>query len=83
LRISAVTGDGVDGLRARIASALQLDTRRLTIRFDQCVEEDRVAIARLYQVAHVVSPDADGDQVSIEADVPRRLVQRLREGHAL
>ena len=70
-------------LRARIASALQLDTRRLTLRFDQSLAEDRDAIARLYKVAHVVSHDADGDRVSIEADVPRRLVQRLKEGHSL
>jgi GTP-binding protein HflX len=83
LRISALSGDGLDTLRSRIASALQLDTRRLTLRFDQSLAEDREAIARLYQVAHVVSHDADGDLVSIEADVPRRLVQRLKEGHAL
>jgi GTP-binding protein HflX len=83
LRISALSGDGLDTLRSRIASALQLDTRRLTLRFDQSLAEDREAIARLYQVAHVVSHDADGDAVSIEADVPRRLVQRLKEGHAL
>jgi len=83
VRISAQSGEGLDQLRARIATALHLDTRRLTLRFDQSLPEDRDAIARLYQVAHVVSHDADGDAVSIEADVPRRLVQRLREGHAL
>ncbi len=83
VRISAATGEGLDTLRARIASALQLDTRRLTLRFDQSVAEDREAIARLYKVAQVVSHDANGDAVSIEADVPMRLVQRLREGHAL
>ncbi len=83
VRISARTGDGLDQLRSRIATALHLDTRRLTLRFDQSQPADRDAIARLYQVAHVVSHDADGDAVSIEADVPRRLVRRLREGHAL
>jgi GTP-binding protein HflX len=83
VQISALSGLGLDVLRARIASALQLDTRRLTLRFDQSLAEDRDAIARLYKVAHVVSHDADGDRVSIEADVPRRLVQRLKEGHSL
>lgn len=83
LRISAHTGAGLDQLRSRIATALHLDTRRLTLRFDQSVAADRDAIARLYQVAQVVSHDAVGDAVSIEADVPRRLVRRLREGHAL
>jgi GTP-binding protein HflX len=83
VQISALSGLGLDVLRARIASALQLDTRRLTLRFDQSLAEDREAIARLYKVAHVVSHDADGDRVSIEADVPRRLVQRLKEGHSL
>ena len=45
--------------------------------------EDREAIERLYRVARVLSHDADGDRVSIEAEVPRRLMQRLQEGLSL
>jgi GTPase len=81
--ISASSGEGVDTLLDSVAAALSLDTRRLTLTFDQSVAEDREAIARLYRVAQVVSHAAEGDQVRIEADVPRRLVARLREGLAL
>ncbi|HTV01537.1 MAG TPA: GTPase HflX, partial [Luteitalea sp.] len=60
LQISAVSGDGVDGLLAEIARALALDTRRVTLSFDQGRPEDREAIERLYRVARVLSHDADG-----------------------
>ena len=83
LQISAVTGDGVDQLLTEIARALALDTRRVTLSFDQGRQEDRDAIERLYRVARVLSHDADGDRVSIEAEVPRRLMQRLQEGLSL
>ncbi len=83
LQISAATGDGVDELLLEIARALALDTRRVTLAFDQARQEDRLAIERLYRVARVLSHDADGDRVSIEAEVPRRLMQRLHEGLAL
>jgi GTP-binding protein HflX len=83
LQISAATGDGVDQLLVEIARALALDTRRVTLSFDQGRPEDREAIERLYKVARVLSHDADGDRVSIEAEVPRRLMQRLQEGLSL
>lgn len=83
LQISAMTGDGVDDLLAEVARALALDTRRVTLSFDQARPEDREAIERLYRVARVLSHDADGDRVSIEAEVPRRLMQRLQEGLSL
>lgn len=83
LQISAMAGDGVDELLAEIARALALDTRRVTLSFDQGKPEDREAIERLYRVARVLSHDADGDKVSIEAEVPRRLMQRLQEGLSL
>ncbi len=83
LQISALHGDGTDDLLTEVARALGLDTRRVTLSFDQARSEDREAIERLYKVARVLSHDADGDRVSIEAEVPRRLMQRLQEGLAL
>ncbi|MBA2355867.1 MAG: GTPase HflX [Acidobacteria bacterium] len=83
LLISGATGDGVDDLLLDVARALELDTRRVTLSFDQSRVEDREAIERLYRVARVLSHDADGDRVSIEAEVSRRLVQRLQEGLSL
>ncbi len=83
LQISAVSGEGVETLLGELARALALDTRRVTLSFDQGRAEDREAIERLYRVARVLSHDADGDRVSIEAEVPRRLMQRLQEGLSL
>jgi 50S ribosomal subunit-associated GTPase HflX len=75
--ISARTGEGVDELIQMVASRLALDTRRITIRFDSDTEFDRRQIARLYRVARVVSHVATNGRVVIEADVPRRFIERL------
>ena len=57
--------------------ALALDTRRITITFDSSKEFDRQQIARLYRVARVLSHVATNGRVVIEADVPRRFIERL------
>jgi GTP-binding protein HflX len=75
--ISAKTGAGVDALLEMLASRLALDTRRITIAFDSEKEFDRQQIARLYRVARVVSHVAANGRVVIEADVPRRFIERL------
>ena len=75
--ISAATGEGVDELLQTIASRLALDTRRITITFDADKEFDRQQIGRLYRVARVVSHVATNGRVVIEADVPRRFIERL------
>ena len=75
--ISARTGAGVDELLQMIASRLALDTRRITIAFDSEKEFDRQQIARLYRIARVVSHVATNGRVVIEADVPRRFIERL------
>lgn len=75
--ISARAGTGVDELLQMVASRLALDTRRITITFDSGKEFDRQQIARLYRVARVVSHVATNGRVVIEADVPRRFIERL------
>jgi len=75
--ISAKTGSGVDELLQMIASRLALDTRRITITFDSGKEFDRQQIARMYRVARVISHVATNGRVVIEADVPRRFIERL------
>jgi GTP-binding protein HflX len=75
--ISAVTGEGTGELLQMIASRLALDTRRITITFDSSKEFDRQQIARLYRVARVLSHVATDGRVVIEADVPRRFIERL------
>jgi GTP-binding protein HflX len=75
--ISAATGAGVGELLQMIASRLALDTRRVTITFDSGKEFDRQQIGRLYRVARVISHVATNGRVVIEADVPRRFIERL------
>ena len=75
--ISARTGEGVGELVQMVASRLALDTRRITITFDSAKEFDRQQISRLYRVARVVSHVATNGRVVIEADVPRRFIERL------
>ena len=75
--ISARTGAGVGELLQMIASRLALDTRRITITFDSGTDFDRQQISRLYRVARVVSHVATNGKVVIEADVPRRFIERL------
>jgi GTP-binding protein HflX len=75
--ISARTGEGIDELLQMVAVRVALDTRRITIAFDTESEFDRQQISRLYRVARVVSHVATDGRVVIEADVPRRFIERL------
>jgi GTP-binding protein HflX len=75
--ISASVGTGIAELLQIIASRLALDTRRVTITFDSGKEFDRQQIGRLYRVARVISHVATNGKVVIEADVPRRFIERL------
>ena len=75
--ISAGTGQGLGELLQMVASRLALDTRRITITFDSGTDFDRQQISRLYRMARVVSHVATNGKVVIEADVPRRFIERL------
>ncbi len=75
--ISATAGTGAGELLQMMASRLALDTRRVTITFDSGKEFDRQQIGRLYRVARVISHVATNGKVVIEADVPRRFIERL------
>jgi GTP-binding protein HflX len=75
--ISALKGDGVDELVETIASRLALDVRRITVVFDPLDPASRERIARLYRHARVLAHESRDGQVSIVADVPRRVLSRL------
>jgi GTPase len=75
--LSAHSGEGVDELRQAVMQRLSLETQRVTLEFDEQDEADRQRIARLYRHASVRSHYATEGRVSIEADVPRRLLGRL------
>ena len=75
--ISARSGLGVPELLRMVTSRLALDMRRITMTFDSRKDADRRQIGWLYRTARVVSHVAAGGRVVIEADVPRRDVDRF------
>ena len=77
LYISALTRQGIDELVETIASRLELDVRRVTLTFDPDAAEDRERVARLYRHARVIEHEVRDGRISIVADVPRRLLDRL------
>jgi GTP-binding protein HflX len=78
--ISARTGAGRDELIDTMASRLALDVRRVTLEFDEAADATPEQIARLYRHARVFRHVTRGRRVSIEAEVPRRLLARLQAG---
>jgi GTPase len=82
LFISARRGDGRIELLETVSSRLALDIRRVTLEFDPRSVEDRERIARVYRHARVLSHVGTHDRVSIEAEVPRRLLSRLHAAAA-
>jgi GTP-binding protein HflX len=77
LSISALTGEGIDELIETITSRVALDVHRITRTFNPDDPGDRERIARLYRHGTVVLHETRDGQVSIVADVPRRLADRL------
>jgi len=74
--ISAVTGEGLDGLRATLARRLELMARTVSLRF---AARDTRGIAGVYTAGRVVSHEVMGDEVRIDAMIPERLLARYRE----
>ena len=62
---------------AAVAKRVDLDTARVRLEFDSESPEDREKIARVYRHARVVSHEAHDGRVAIEADVPRRVLDRV------
>jgi GTPase len=77
LFISARTGAGRDELLEAIAARLSLDVQRVTLEFDPRSDADRAQVARLYRDARVIQHIESDDRLAIEADVPRRVLDRL------
>ena len=76
--ISAADGTGVPELTSAISARLAMDAERVRLELDERVESDRRLVAELYRHARVVSHATRDGSVTIEADVPRRLVARFR-----
>ncbi|TAK12038.1 MAG: hypothetical protein EPO35_11810 [Acidobacteria bacterium] len=75
--VSALHGRGAAELLEIVASRLAMDTQLIRLSFDPDSNEHRRAIADLYRHARVVSHVANDDRVDIEAEIPRRLVERF------
>lgn len=77
LCVSALTGEGRDELIAVLEGRLALDTEVVHFDFATDDPEDQKRIAYLYRVGRIRSHVATDGHVSIEAEVPRRVVERL------
>jgi 50S ribosomal subunit-associated GTPase HflX len=76
--VSALTGEGRDELVAALESRLALDTTLVQLEFDGASATDRARIAQLYRVGRILRHVSTNGHVSIEAEVPRRLLPRLQ-----
>jgi len=74
--VSAASGAGLDELKAAVSSRLELVPRAVRLRFRV---DDARGIAGVYGSGRVVSHSVEGDQVTIDAEIPERLLARYRE----
>lgn len=78
LCISAVTGEGCATLLETVATRLALDLQRVSIGFDLDQPAARERLHWLYRHARVHGQVTDGHRVIVDAEVPRRLLDRAR-----
>lgn len=76
--ISAATGAGCAELIDAVAARLSLDRRRVTLEFDLGNSDDAGRLAQLYRYAQVHNHVTMGERAIVEADVPRRLLDRVQ-----
>jgi len=75
---SALKGQGRDELIAAVESRLALDTALVKLQFDPESADDRERIAHLYRVGRILRHESADDHISIEAEVPRRVLGRFQ-----
>ena len=75
--VSAATGEGVSALVDRLAAKLAIDVQRVNLQWKQDDASMAGEIANVYRVGRVLRHEATLEGVRIEADVPRRLAERL------
>ncbi|MEO7190613.1 MAG: GTPase HflX [Vicinamibacterales bacterium] len=76
--VSALEDLGRSDLLTAVSARLALDCERLHLSFNSSLQADRDLLADLYRHGTVlVQEPGTGDQVSLEADVPRRLLGRF------
>jgi GTP-binding protein HflX len=77
LCLSALERRGIDDLIDALMSRLALDVRRVTLTFDPDEPDDREQIGRVYRHGRVLEQETRDGRISIVADLPRRLIDRL------
>jgi GTP-binding protein HflX len=77
LCVSAVQGEGVRELIDLVASRVAMDTERTTFTLDFGDDADRQILNELHRHARVLSQVTVGAQVTVEAEVPRRIRDRF------
>jgi GTP-binding protein HflX len=76
--IAARTGEGCDDLMETVAARLSMDQQRVELEFDLSSPADQARLVWLYRHARVHSQVTHGDRAVLDADVPRRLLDRMR-----
>jgi GTP-binding protein HflX len=79
LTVSALSGEGRDELVAAIESRLALDTTVVQLKFDASSDGDRERIAHLYRIGKILRHESTNGHISIEAEVPRRVLDRFHD----
>jgi GTPase len=82
LCVSAMTGEGRDEVVAAMETRLALDTTRISVTFPVDGDSSRQRVAELYRVGRIVRHVASDAEVSIEADIPRRLAARFTDARS-
>jgi GTP-binding protein HflX len=82
LTVSALTGEGRDELIAAIEARLALDTAVVTFTFDPDDAAEREQVAHLYRVGRILRHVTSDHGIVVEAELPRRLLDRFRRQNA-
>jgi GTP-binding protein HflX len=83
LCVSALTGAGRDEVIAAMETKLALDTATVTFEFDPHDAADRTRIADLYRFGRILRHVASDTLVTVEAVLPRRLLERFQRERPL
>jgi len=75
---SGLTGEGVGPLLVAVTTSLSLEMCRVVLKFNRRSESDQNRMARLYRHARIFRHENFDSHVSIEADVPRRMLEELK-----
>ena len=77
LCISALTGQGRDEVIAAMETRLGLDTERISVTIPSNGDESKARVAELYRLGRIHRHVTTEDAVSLEVDLPRRLLTRF------